>query len=332
MDIFNKLKNKYSVSNLKSAVEKIEKSSTKKSNPDYWSYRMDETGAANAIIRFLPPAEIDGDDASPAVKFISYNWKNKETGKTYYNDSPRTINMPDPIYEYNNYLYKQGVGEMHGIKQRVQYISNILVINDYNNPENNGKVFLWKYPKAIYDKILKAAELGSDDDAPTNPFADEEKEEPFNPFSPIDGADFKLHIYKKSGNAQYDKCKFGKPHPIGENEEEIIEILSKTKSLKAEIAPDKFKSYDELKRNLDYVLGAKNDSKKEYKKDEGDVQVKSEGDEVYENKVKSLFEEKVSDAAPKPTETNNQDNGMSSYFSKDELDAFDVDAFRNKLR
>ena len=240
--------------------------------------------------------------------------------------------MPDPIYEYNNYLYKQGVGEMHGIKQRVQYISNILVINDYNNPENNGKVFLWKYPKAIYDKILKAAELGSDDDAPTNPFADEEKEEPFNPFSPIDGADFKLHIYKKSGNAQYDKCKFGKPHPIGENEEEIIEILSKTKSLKAEIAPDKFKSYDELKRNLDYVLGAKNDSKKEYKKDEGDVQVKSEGDEVYENKVKSLFEEKVSDTAPKPTETNNQDNGMSSYFSKDELDAFDVDAFRNKLR
>ena len=102
--------------------------------------------------------------------------------------------------------------------------------------------------------------------------------------------------------------------------------------MKAEIAPDKFKSYDELKRNLDYVLGAKNDSKKEYKKDEEDVQVKSEGDEVYENKVKSLFEEKVSDTAPKIAETNNQDNGMSSYFSKDELDAFDVDAFRNKLR
>ena len=41
-------------------------------------------------------------------------------------------------------------------KRKLSYYANILVVSDPKHPENEGKVFLYKFGKKIFDKITEA--------------------------------------------------------------------------------------------------------------------------------------------------------------------------------
>jgi len=156
------------------------------------------------------------------------------------------MNQNDPVSEYNSALWNSGVESDKEIarkqKRKLQYYSNIYVVEDSMNPENNGKVMLYRYGKKIYDKIMEAMQPE---------FADET---PINPFDLWEGANFKLKIRKVDGYWNYDKSEFDKPVQLKPTDEELETIYAKAHSLADFTAPSNFKSYDELKARLDAVL------------------------------------------------------------------------------
>jgi hypothetical protein len=119
-----------------------------------------------------------------------------------------------------------------------------MVIKDKANPENEGKVFLYKYGPKIFDMINAAAEPQFED------------EKPINPFNLWEGADFNLKAYNGANKQRtYDKSNFGAPRALFDDDALLEKVWKQEYSLQAEVAEDKFKSYDELKKRLDIVLG-----------------------------------------------------------------------------
>lgn len=219
----------------------------KKEDDRFWQPETDKAGNGYAVIRFLDaPA---GEDI-PWVRIWNHGFKGPG-GQWYIENSLTTLNLPDPVAEYNSELWNSGVEANKEIvrkqKRKLTYISNILVITDSKHPENEGKVFLFRYGKKIYDKIKDVM-------SPPPEFADETPMDPFNFWT---GANFKLKIRMVEGYRNYDKSEFDKTTigPIG-TDEEIEEIFGKLHSLKAFLDPSNFKSYDELKKNLQRVLSA----------------------------------------------------------------------------
>lgn len=336
---FDKLKQSFgNVTSLKSAVEQINKGQGSNNVKDkrYWQFEFNKENTAEAVIRFLPPVAEDGEDASPAVKIVSYSWKNEKLNRWYVNDSPRTLQMPDPMFDFNNQLYEQGLGAQYRIKQRRQYISNILVVNDFNHPENNGKVFLWRYPETVFKMLIKAAGIKDEkeQDKGSRAWADEDDEviDPFNPFSPFDGAEFRLRIYKENNQARYDKCKLGKRGPIAENDEAIMDILNKTMSIKKEIAPEKFKTYEELKADLDYVLGKNGQRSVTIETSEQIVADTSKPRPTPEELQAFSATTETNDETSSINETKSDDSESISYFSADELKDFDIEEFTKTMQ
>jgi len=129
-------------------------------------------------------------------------------------------------------------------KRRLHYVSNILVISDPENPQNNGKVFLYQFGKRIFDKVM---------DVMQPQFADEN---PVNPYDFWEGADFKIKIRKVDGWVNYDKSEFSTPSSLFDgNEAELESVYGKLHSLSDYTDPSQYKSYDELKAKLNRVLG-----------------------------------------------------------------------------
>ena len=229
--------------NLMKEVEKISKPQTN-SNEDnrFWQPTVDKAGNGYAVIRFLPPPK--GEDL-PWVRIWNHGFQGP-TGKWYIEDSLTTIGLPDPVSELNNRLWNSGSDDDKNTarkqKRNLVYIANIQVVSDPGNPDNDGKVFLYRFGKKIFDKIKDVADPQFED------------EEPLNPFDFWNGANFKLKIRKVEGYRNYDKSEFAAPSPIASSDEEISAIWEKQHSLKAFSDPARFKSYDDLKRRLDAVL------------------------------------------------------------------------------
>lgn len=229
--------------NLMKEVEKISKPQTN-SNEDnrFWQPVVDKAGNGYAVIRFLPPPK--GEDL-PWVRIWNHGFQGP-TGKWYIEDSLTTIGLPDPVSELNNRLWNSGSEDdkttARKQKRNLVYIANIQVVTDPANPENDGKVFLYRFGKKIFDKIKDVADPQFED------------EEPLNPFDFWNGANFKLKIRKVEGYRNYDKSEFATPSPIATSDEDISAIWEQQHSLKAFTDPSRFKSYDELKRRLDMVL------------------------------------------------------------------------------
>ena len=81
-------------------------------------------------------------------------------------------------------------------------------------------------------------------------------EDPINPFDYWDGANFKLKVRKVGGYINYDKSEFESPSELLGGDDGKLEELWKTQhSLQAFVAPDQFKTYDELKKKLQEVVG-----------------------------------------------------------------------------
>jgi len=209
-----------------------------------WKPTVDKAGNGFAVVRFLPPTK---GEEFPWVRRWDHGFQGP-TGKWYIENSLTTLNQSDPVSELNSELWNSGVEANKEIarkqKRRLAYFSNILVVSDPGNPAYEGKVFLYKYGKKIFDKL---------NDMMNPTFEDEN---PINPFDFWEGANFKIKIRQVEGYRNYDKSEFEAPSPVADNDEAIEAIWNQQHSLQELIDPKNFKSYDELKSKLNMVLGA----------------------------------------------------------------------------
>jgi len=238
-----KTASKNSFQSLAHEMDKMAKKSESYKDDRFWKAETDKTGNGYAEIRFLPAP--DGEDL-PWARVWSHGFRGP--GGWYIENSLTTIGLKDPVSEMNNLLWESGSDKDKAIardrKRRLSYISNVLVISDPKNPQNEGKVFLFKYGKKIFEKIQGAM----------NPEFQDEK--PMNPFDFWTGANFKLKIRQVDGYANFDKSEFAVPSPLLGGDDSALEKMWKTQhSLKEFTDPKNFKSYDELKARLEAVLG-----------------------------------------------------------------------------
>ena len=213
-------------------------------NDGEWKPTVDKAGNGYAVIRFLPAPQ--GEDL-PWAKYWDHGFKGP-TGRWYIENSLTSIGQKDPVSDMNSYLWNTGRDEDKDIarqrKRRLHYVSNIMVITDQGNPANEGKVFLYKFGKKIFDKVM---------DVMQPQFADET---PVNPFDFWGGADFKLKIRQVEGYRNYDKSEFDNSTPLlGGDDTKLEEVYGQLKSLTDFVDPANFKSYAELQRKLYEVLG-----------------------------------------------------------------------------
>ncbi len=239
-------KNRGNFDSLMKEVEKIANPTNEKRGDDdrFWKPSVDKAGNGQAVLRFLPaPA---GEEL-PWVRVFDHGFQGP-TGKWYIENSLTTINKPDPVGELNSELWNSGIEANKEIarkqKRRLSYISNVLVVRDPANPENEGKVFLYKYGKKIFDKIKDVMQPTFED------------EKPVNPFDLWEGANFKLRIRQVEGYRNYDKSEFDGPAALDEDDAKLESVWKQTHSLAAFLDPSNFKSYDELKTKLNAVLGS----------------------------------------------------------------------------
>ncbi len=239
-------KNRGNFDSLMKEVEKIANPTNEKRGDDerLWKPSVDKAGNGQAVLRFLPAPP--GEEL-PWVRVYDHGFQGP-SGKWYIENSLTTINKPDPLGELNSELWNSGIEANKEIarkqKRRLSYISNVLVVKDPSNPENEGKVFLYKYGKKIFDKIKDVMQPTFED------------EKPVNPFDLWEGANFKLRIRQVEGYRNYDKSEFDGNTPLDENEDKLEAIWKQTHSLAAFLDPSNFKSYDELKTKLNTVLGS----------------------------------------------------------------------------
>jgi len=209
----------------------------------FWRLDPDKAGNATATIRFLP--RVEGDEL-PWIRLFSHGFQGP-TGKWYIENSLTTIGEKDPVGELNSRLWNNGTeaGKEQARKQkrRLSFVANILVVSDPKHPENEGKVFLFKFGKKIFDKIMDKARPAFED------------EKPVNVFDLWEGANFKLRMRKVSGYANYDESQFAEPTPVYDaDENRLLDLVSRQYPLAPFTAPDQFKSFEELSRKLNEVL------------------------------------------------------------------------------
>ena len=288
------LKKQNSLDSLLGAAQKESAPQEKKSYVDerLWKPVMDKSGNGYAVIRFLPAPE--GEDM-PWAKLWNHAFQGP-TGQWYIENSLTTVGQNDPVSEYNSKLWNSGVESDKEIarkqKRKLQYYSNIYVVEDPANPQNEGKVFLYRYGKKIFDKIMEAMQPAFQDESPVNPFDFWE------------GANFKLKLRKVDGYWNYDKSEFADPSALFDNDEEIEALWKTEYSLSDFTAPSNFKSYDELKTRLDAVLA-------------GTVTVGTVED-VIDTPVETVTVDTKTVDAPEPTVsvTDNDEDDTFSYFEK----------------
>ena len=207
-----------------------------------WKPEVDKAGNGYAVIRFLPAP--DGEEL-PWAKLYTHAFQG--TGGWYIENSLTTLGQKDPVSEHNSQLWNSGIESDKEIarkqKRKLSYYANIYVVKDSANPHNEGQVFLYKFGKKIFDKITAAMQPEFED------------EDPINPFDFWAGANFKLKIKKVAGYWNYDSSEFDRQSALLDDDDAMEAIWKKEYSLAELVAPDQFKSYDELKKRLDYVLG-----------------------------------------------------------------------------
>lgn len=248
--------------NFKKLVEDVNKLAAPGSSQEdkrYWTPTLDKANNGSAVIRFLPaPA---GEDM-PFVRMFRHSFKGP-TGKWYIENSLTTIGEKDPVGELNSQLWNSGAesdkSKARDQKRKLNYTSNILVVSDPANPENEGKVFLYKYGKKIFDKLNDVMNPSFDDI------------EALNPFDMWDGANFRLRIREVEGWTNYDKSDFMNPSPISEDDEVLKEIYESLHSLSEIVDKKNFKSYDELEKKLNVVLGTSGEQAQPKQKTSPDV-------------------------------------------------------------
>ena len=244
---FSDLKKQSKLGNLTAKlVKEVEKMNNNSGSSDdrVWKLDVDKSGNGYAVIRFLPAP--NGEDL-PFVKLYSHAFQGP--GGWYIENSLTTLGQKDPVSELNSELWNNGTDAGKELarkqKRKLTYVSNIYVVKDPANPANEGKVFLFKYGKKIFDKLTAAMQPEFED------------EEAIDPFDFWQGANFKLKAKNVAGYRNYDSSEFAASAPLLDDDDAMEAVWKKQYSLAELVAAAQFKSYDELKKRLDYVLGSK---------------------------------------------------------------------------
>jgi hypothetical protein len=221
--------------------ENKEQNKSKYQDDRFWKPELDKTGNGYAVIRFLPAVE--GEDL-PWQRVWSHAFQ--DVGGWYIENSLTTLGQKDPVSEENTRLWNTGLDSDKEIarkrKRKLSYYANVLIQSDPKHPENEGKVFLFKFGKKIFDKITEAMQPAFED------------EKPVNPFDFWKGANFKLKIRKVDGYWNYDKSEFEAVSPLAEDDEKIKSVWGQQHALKPFLDPSNFKTYDELKEKLNRTI------------------------------------------------------------------------------
>ena len=244
---FSNLKKQSSLGSLtQKLVKEVEKMNNTSGGADerLWKPEMDKTGNGFAVIRFLPAP--NGEEL-PWAKMYSHAFQGP--GGWYIENSLTTIGGKDPVSEYNRELWNSGIDAdketVRKQKRKLSYYANIYVVQDKANPQNEGKVFLYKFGKKIFDKIMEAMQPEFED------------ETAINPFDFWAGANFKLKLKKVAGYWNYDSSEFDRPGALLDDDDALEAVWNKQYSLAALTAADQFKSYEQLDNRLKMVLGQK---------------------------------------------------------------------------
>ena len=245
VDSFGALK-RNKAENFDKLTASLNKLNQKSSGPGpderFWKPEVDKAGNGYAVIRFLPESE--GEDV-PFVRIWDHGFQGP--GGWYIENSLTTLGQKDPVSEYNSMLWNSGIeankDKARKQKRRLSFISNIYVIKDPSNPENEGKVFLYKYGKKIFDKLNEAMNPQFEDESPVNPF------------DLWEGADFKLKIRNVEGFRNYDKSELDVPAPLFDEDEQLEQVWKSQNALLEFTNPTNFKTYEELQTKLNRVLG-----------------------------------------------------------------------------
>lgn len=238
------------LSKLTEELDKLNQNNFQNDDENYWKPTVDKAGNGYAVFRWLPAPS--GED-SPFIRYWDHSFS--RNGKWYIEKSRTTLGEADPCAEYNTELWASGEAgkelvsgnqakEIIGSKRRLHYVANIYIIEDHGNPSNNGKVFKYRFGAKIMEKIKEAVK-------PTFP-----GQQPIDPFCFWNGADFELKIKNVMKQRNYDSSQFKAQSALFDGDEEKLETIWKLQYPLAEmIAPDKFKSYGDLQKRLNFVLG-----------------------------------------------------------------------------
>ena len=293
-------------------VKEVEKMNSNSSGDErLWKLDVDKSGNGYAVIRFLPAP--NGEDL-PFVKLYSHAFQG--SGGWYIENSLTTLGQKDPVSEYNTTLWNNGTDAGKDLarkqKRKLTYVSNIYVVKDPANPENEGKVFLYKYGKKIFDKITTAMQPEFED------------EEAIDPFDFWQGANFKLKAKNVAGYRNYDSSEFAAVSALLDDDEAMEDIWKQQYSLEEFVAPDQFKSYEDLKKRLDYVLGNKGTPKfqdQETVEEEEEFRAQNRGDsnpvpQSMKNELDSLSEGRDFNSPDITGSSSEDDDDALSYFAK----------------
>jgi len=275
-------------------IEKINQPQAS-SGPDerLWKPELDKSGNGYAVVRFLPAP--DGEDM-PWAKVWSHAFKGPG-GQWYIENSLTTLGKEDPVSDLNRGLWNSGREQdkatARAQKRKLSYYSNIYVVSDPAHPENEGKVFLYKFGKKIFDKLIEAMQPA---------FADETPLDPFNFWT---GANFKLKIRKVDGYWNYDKSEFAAPAPLLEDDKALEEIWKQAYPLAEFEDPKNFKTFEQLQARLNLVLGRAPVAASPVDESQEETVAKPWGKEVSEFREKAV--------ASSPVESNED---TLSYFAQ----------------
>jgi hypothetical protein len=304
MSFSNLKKNRgHNIDKLVQEAEKINSGSSENQKNKFvderiWKPSVDKSGNGYAVIRFLPAP--DGEEL-PWVRYWDHGFKGP-TGLWYIERSLTSIGKTDPVSEMNSLLWNSGREEdkqtARERKRRLHYVSNIYVVKDPSNPENEGKVFLYQYGKKIFDKIMDMMQPQFED------------EDPVDPFDFWEGADFKLKIRNVEGYRNYDKSEFASQSALlGGDDEELEGVYNRMYSLKEYTDENNYKSYGELKEKLNRVLG------------EGSEETLTTAESISLDETSSgpsfkSSEPEVDAPTPKADTDDDDDDDTLSYFAK----------------
>jgi hypothetical protein len=237
------------------SIKKDNTTDARQGDDRLWKPKMGQDGTGYAVIRFLPGTD---SNKTPWVKVYDHAFQGA-TGKWYIENSLTTLGQKDPVSEYNSKLWNSGIESDKDIarkqKRRTSYMANVLVLKDPTDPSSEGKVKIYKFGQKIFDKIMGALQ------------PEFEGDQPLNPFDIIDGANFRIKLKTVAGYWNYDSSDFERPSPLSQDESKLEAIFNAQHDIHDFVAPDKFKSYDELAKKLRDVLAL-----------DGAIQVSSGGD------------------------------------------------------
>lgn len=300
---FKKNKNK-----LSATIEKHKAEKPSYADDRFWKLTMDASKVGEAVIRFLPVKDVD---VYPIAHYLNHSFQ--KNGQWFWENCPKTLDMsnPCPVCEHAQPYWdeKTDASEVIAMKfsRKKNYIANILVVNDTAKPENNGKVFLFKFGKKIYDKIN--AKL-----APKS-----ELVEASIVYDLWEGQNFRIATEEVKKFVNYDQSAFyDAKTPIAETDKEMAAIYDKIYDLDEFTAENKFSSYEAITKKFNAIMrikatGTTSTAKKETKDTVNDM--------VEENTSKPVKDEskpsKVEETEPETTDDDMFDFGDDDFGDDD---------------